>query len=131
MDTWHKIGSYYYIYRYINLVPTVNTLMENAYMVMTFRSSSNKIVQSEIVLLYPDPENSQKGAILHRCGACHRASDAKVRMSNSRKAVLGRCQCVYVFFLPFFLPGLPFIYTCRRSSLLSVGTLKVIFIPSL
>ena len=79
------------------MVPTVNTLMENAYMVMTFRSSSNKIVQSEIILLYPDPENSQKGAILHRCGACHRASDAKVRMSNSRKAVLGRCQCVCVF----------------------------------
>ena len=81
-------------------------------MVMTFRSSSNKIVQSEIVLLYPDPENSQKGAILHRCGACLRASDAKVRMRNSRKAVLGRCQCVCVFvclcvFLTLFPSGAP------------------------
>ena len=38
--------------------------------------------------------------------------------------------CLYVF-LPLFLPGRPFIYTCRRSSFLSVGTLKVIFIPSL
>ena len=65
---------------------------------------SNEIVQSEIVLLYPDPENSQKRAILHRCGACHRVSDAKVRMSKSRKAVLGMCQCVFVFvcFLTLF-----------------------------
>ena len=43
---------------------------------------SNKIVQKGIVLVYPDPEKRQKRAMLHPCGACHRASDAKVRTSS-------------------------------------------------
>ena len=61
----------------------------------------NEIVQDETVLPYPDPGNSQRGAILHRCGACHRVSDAKVRRCKSEKAVLSMCQCVFVFLTSF------------------------------
>ena len=51
--------------------------------------------------------------MLHRCGACHGASDAKVRKSGLKeKLCLVGVECICVFSYPFFLPGLLFIYTC-------------------
>ena len=74
-------------------------------------------------------------AVMHRCGACHRASDAKVRTNSTsrrEKFCLKEVSVSIALFLP--LPPGPHVYiylcTCRRPSL-SVGTSMVIFILSL
>ena len=73
--------------------------------------------------------------MMYRCGACHRASDAKVRTNSTgrrEKFCLKEVSVSVVLFLPLPPGAHVYIYlcTCRRPSL-SVGALMVIFILSL
>ena len=54
---------------------------------MMLESLVKMIVQSGVVHNQPDPKKwLEKGRIVgHRCGACHRASNAKVRKARMRK----------------------------------------------
>ena len=75
------------------------------------------------------------GAMMHRCGACHGASDAKVRTNSTgrrEKFCLKEVRVSVVLFLPLPLGAHVYIYLCmcKRPSL-SIGTLMVIFILSL
>ena len=74
-------------------------------------------------------------AVMHRCGTCHRASDAKVRTNNTgrrEKFCLKEVSVYVVLFLPLPPGAYVYIYLCtsRRPSL-SVGALMAIFILSL
>ena len=79
------------------------------------------------------------GAMMHRCGVCHGASDAKVRTNSPsrwEKLCLRKVRVSGVLSLPFSSGAHVYIYIyiylcmCRRPSL-SVGTLMVVFILSL
>ena len=55
-----------------------------------------------------------KGRIVgHRCGACHKASNAKVRMARMRNEVLGY-QCVQTRVFVPFVRFYGYIYRCLR-----------------
>ena len=74
-------------------------------------------------------------AVMHRCGAYHRASDAKVRTNctgRREKFCLKEVSVFVVLFLPLPPRAHVYIYLCmcRRPSL-SVGALMAIFILSL
>ena len=74
-------------------------------------------------------------AVMHWCGACHRASDAKVRTNSTgrrEKFCLKEVRVSVVLSLPLPPGAHVYIYMCmcRRPSL-SVGALMAIFILSL
>ena len=62
---------------------------------MMLKLSTEMIVQNGVVHSQPILRKQMvKGRIVgHRCGACHKASNAKVRMAKMRNEVLGY-QCV-------------------------------------
>ena len=71
-------------------------------------------VQNCVVLYQPDPEKVMvKGRNMgHRCGACHKASDAQIRMGRTILEYNVTCRleffhtfvgvrCLYIYLLPF------------------------------
>ena len=79
--------------------------------------------------------------MVHRCGACHRTSDAKVKKSAkvNKRNLSERTRIFLVYLLPLPVLGLMYVYICvcvcvcvcvRRRFFLSVGALMATFIPS-
>ena len=102
---------------------------DDAQIVSQMRSSRKE--SSSYILILKDKIR----AVMYRFGACHRASDAKVRTNSigrREKICLKEVSVSVVLFLPLPPGAHVYIYlcTCRHPSL-SVGALMAIFILSL